>query len=124
MNTRKKEILLVSLTCALGIVALVVDIIRHPLAYPAGYEVYAVLWMLSGYQGIIFSQMGFLAFYSKPGWMLVVTPVLAHLSFPLTMIFSKGIFIAKRIAFSYFITMYMVVILFELLSYLMALKII
>ena len=124
MRILKKEILFIFLTCALGIITLLVDFIKHPLSYPSGNETYSILLVLSGYQGYLFSQMGGLAFFSHPSWMLFVSPFLAWFCFPITIIFSKKIFVVKRIAFSYFITMYVVVILFYFIDYLKILGII
>lgn len=124
MRFKKKEILFIFLTVALGITTLLVDTIKHPLSYPSGNEIYSILLVLSGYQGYIFSIMGGLALFSHPSWMVFVSPFLAWFCFPITMILSKKIFIVKRIAFSYFITMYVVVILFAFLDHLIILGII
>lgn len=124
MRIVKKEIPFILLTCALGITTLLADVIKHPLSYPSGNETYSILLVLSGYQGYLFSIMGGLALFSHPSWVVFVTPFLAWFCFPITMFFSKKIFVVKRIAFSYFITMYMVVILFYFFDYLIILGII
>jgi len=124
MNTVKKEIFLILITCALGIIAVIVDVIRHPLSYSDGNETYSLLWILSGYLGLSITLMGSLGFVFHSAWIFFVSPFLAWLSFPLTMICSKEIFVIKRIAFSFFITMYTVTILFYFIDYLVILKII
>ncbi len=124
MNIVKKEILFIFLTCSLGIITVLVDIIQHPISYSDENVIYSLLWILSGYLGLSVTLMGSLGFVFHSAWIFFVSPFLAWLAFPLTMIFSKEIFVVKRIAFSFFITMYTVTILFYLIDYLVILKII
>ena len=124
MNTLKKEILFTFLTCALGVIALLVDAIRHPISYSDGNEIYSLLWILTGYYGLLVTLMGSLAIFFNSAWVFIISPFLAWLSFPLTMIFSKGIFVVKRIVFSFFTTMYTITILFHFIDYLVILGIV